>query len=165
MKGRRFVALLVAVMLLCLAGWVLVEHASRAKSSALALWTLPNSTNSAPGQLTFRIRNIGTHSVFLSEVIVEVQTPSGWQMITNSAPADPRNLDGGKTKDIAVGAPSVAGPWRVRIAYGDEVRYPELFLLKAGDAVSSRSFGAFKRWRPGDTWMGSNSLSSAVLSN
>lgn len=161
---RRLAWLFMAAVLLFLVAWILVGRSSRG-AGFLTLAMVPNPTNLAPGQATFRITNKGTHSVFLSELMVEVQTPGGWQMITNSTPSDPRNLDGGKTKDIAVVAPFGTGAWRVRIAYGDEVRYPELLLLKAGFAVGSRSMGPFKRLRPGDTWMGSNSLSSPVLTN
>ena len=161
---RRLTWLSVAAALLCLAVWIMVGSSSRG-AGLLTLAMLPNPANLAPSQVTFRITNNGAHSVFLSELVVEVQTPGGLQIITNSTPSDPRNLDGGKTKDFVVAAPSGSGAWRVRIAYGDEVRYPELFLLKAGLALGSRTMGPFKRLRPGDTWMGSNSLSSPVLTN
>jgi hypothetical protein len=160
-KTRFYCLALLGGMLLLTVSWLLGSRYRTGRSVTITM--VSNQTNRPSGGVTFRLTNRGAHSVFLSEVFVEARTPVGWQTSSRLTPTDPRDVSGGASKDVVVQPLGGTVPWRLRIAYGDEVRYPSLLLIKAEVAMSSRSWGPFSRLRPGDTWMGSNSLASAEV--
>jgi len=93
-------------------------------------------------------------------VFVEVKTPGGWLTVNEIAPTADQSIDAWKSKDLPVKIPSGNEQWRLRVAYGDELRGPGLFLAKVDFAIHEHripglGFGVFA---------GSNSLSSAEIS-
>lgn len=156
---------ILVVAMVWLVGSLCVLRAPRGAGPSLAISAVTNSTSQSPRETTFRLRNERAHSIFLSDLAVEVKTATGWQTSSHIVPKDPRNVEGGTSKELVVNVPAETGTWRLRVVYGDEVRYPLLLVLKTELAISSRSLGPFSRLRPGDTWMGSNSLLSAEISN
>ena len=62
--------------------------------------------------------------------------PSGWQAFSHTVPTHPQRLAPGDTKDLAAGVPGAVGPWRLRVAYGTDVKGPMLLLAKAEHSIT-----------------------------
>ncbi len=107
--------------------------------SGVALASVTHATNGSPGQVTFRIYNDSSRAIFLSWMVVEAKTASGWKVLDKREPKDPRVVDGGKSMDLAVPVPVEAARWRLTIIYGTENRGPMLLLTKAELGVRNRS--------------------------
>lgn len=158
MKKTRYL-LVTAIVVLLFATFVSLVRPPGATRATVTLALVTNTTSDA----TFSLTNLGPHSIFVSDLVVEIKTSAGWQTSAHVTPQDPRNINAGASKPFLIPAPAGAGPWRLRVVFGDEIRYPSLFVVKASVALGARSLGPFRQMHPGDTWWGSYSLSSAEI--
>jgi surface antigen len=112
------------------------------------------------GGAVFRIRNIDQRAILLTDLIVETNSPMGWQAFSHTTPTDPQRLAAGDTKDLAFAPPGHEVTWRLRVTYGKDVKGPMLLLAKVDYAISQHvwpngSFGIM---------VGSNSCISEAMS-
>jgi hypothetical protein len=105
----------------------------------VAIAYVTHATNGSPGKATFRIYNDSPRAIFLSWMVVEAKTATGWKVLDKREPKDPRVVDGGKSMDLAVAVPIEAARWRLTIIYGTENRGPVLLLTKAELGIKNRS--------------------------
>ncbi len=154
MTRRAFVAILAATILL-LVGLLWVLQAPSGASLSLALTAPPSPLHDA----TFRLTNAGPYSICVQDAVVEVKTTNSWR--SSSHVTCPPRIEAGTSIGVVVGVPPGIGTWRLRVAYGDEVRYPLLLALKTDTAIQCRSLWPFSEFRLGATYKGSNSLYSA----
>ena len=95
-------------------------------------------TSQSSGNAGFRIRNDEDRAILLTDLIVEVRTPSGWRAVSRSVPTHPQRLSPSDTKDLVIGAPDDRRPWRLRVTYGKDMKGPVLLLAKAVYAIRER---------------------------
>ena len=158
MRRRTYVIVTGVVFLLigsCV--WLLPEQQGAKRAVSLAF--VSDYTNQPAGQATFRFYNDGARAVFLSWLIVEANTPSGWRMVGKMEPRDPRVVDCGKSTDLLVSVPADAGRWRVSVVYGNENRGPALLLTRVDLAIRRRSLSV---WHSVGVFTGSSTVVSDV---
>ena len=98
----------------------------------------PKPTSQSSGNAGFRIRNDEDRAILLTDLAVEVNTPSGWRVVSHSVPTHPQRLGPSDTKDLVVHAPGDMRPWRLRVTYGRDMKGPVLLLAKAVQAIRER---------------------------
>lgn len=139
--------------------WIWLAPTPHKIVRAVTLSMVTNAPSLSTNELAFRLQNDEPRTIFLSRMFVEVKTPNGWLLLNEITPADSRAVDAGRSKDLPVTLPSGSEPWRLRVAYGDEVDGVGLFLAKVVFAVQVHKF-------PGTgfgVFAGSNSVSSAGI--
>ncbi len=136
MKRRRYAIIAFAIFIL-IAGcvWLLRVQPDAQAGVTVAFVT----TNSSPQQASFRVYNDSPRAIFLSWMVVEAKTPTGWRVADKREPKDPRVVDGGKSMDLVVAVPADDTRWRLKIIYGTENRGPELLLTKVQLGIEHRS--------------------------
>jgi len=127
MKQRRYAIIAFAIFIL-IAGcvWLLRPQPDAQAGVTLAFVT----TNSSPQQANFRVYNDSPRAIFLSWMVVEAKTATGWSVADKREPKDPRVVDSGKSMDLVVAVPAQATRWRLKLIYGTENRGPELLLTR-----------------------------------
>jgi hypothetical protein len=86
------------------------------------------------------ITNGDERAILLTDLIVETNSPAGWQAFSHTTPTHPQRLATGDTKDLLIAHPDSANSWRLRVTYGKDVKGPMLFLGKAGYVISRRGW-------------------------
>jgi hypothetical protein len=154
---RRGYAIAVGAVVLFIAAciWFGEQHAGLGSGVALSFVT--HATNQSGTQATFRLYNDGPRAIFLSWMIVETNSASGWRVAERIEPQNPRVVDGGKYRDLLVSVPTEPGRWRFRVVYGRENRGPALFMMRVQFAIRDRSVSG---WRSVGAFTGRH---SAVL--
>ena len=135
MKTRRHLILLFATMLL-LGGSIWLAWPTRGTRQSVKLTRQMNSNMQSSNAVAFCVTNIGPRAILLTDVIVEVGSPSGWQPVSHTVPTHPQRLAPGDTKDLVASVPSAVGPCRLRVAYGTDVKGPMLLVAKAVYSIS-----------------------------
>jgi hypothetical protein len=159
MKRRDYLLIFFAVLILSIIT-ILILQSPRKFNRLVTLSIITNSPSASTGEVMFHLKNNERYSIFLSKVFVDVKTPYGWLTTNEIVPRDPRGIDAGGAKDLLVSVPSGNEPWRLRAAYGNEAKGPELLLIKIDfvihfHKIPYNGFGAF---------VGSNSVSSTEIS-
>ena len=158
MTKRDFILIFLGLALLG-GFWIWLAPSPPKIVRAVTLSIETNSSSLSTNELVFRLQNDEPRTIFLSRMFVETKTPNGWLVLNEITPADSRVVDAGKAKDLPINFPSGSEPWRLRVAYGDQVGGPRLFLAKIAFAIDVHKF-------PGagfGVFAGSNSLSSAEI--
>lgn len=139
-KAKRLVLGFAAILFVLLAPWALRRPASTTPTVTLA--PITNTTIASPAGALLRIRNDDEKAILLTDLIVETNSPSGWRAFSHTVPTHPQRLATGDTKDLVFLPPGDAAPWRLRVAYGKDIKGPMLWLAKV-------AFAASRRTRPG----------------
>jgi hypothetical protein len=151
---RGFSVLAGALLLFAVVLW-LIWPASQA-GQAVSLLTLANYTQQASNLSSCMVTNTGPRAILLTDLIVETEVAKGWRGYSHTVPSHPQRLDVGETKEITAGVPVDEGRWRLRVAYGTDVKGPTLALGKAAYAITH-----FRLTGPGFGIMaGSNTVAS-----
>ena len=158
MKKRWHLTVVLAGILLArgLFWWVL---SAAPVGSPVALALIANSPNPSSSGTVFLIRNGDERAILLTDLIVETNSPAGWQAFSHTTPTHPQRLATGVTKFLVISPPVGEKSWRLRVTYGKDVQGPDLLLGKATYAISRR------KW-PGQDFgimSGSNSCLSGVM--
>ena len=154
MKRRDYLVILFTALLFAgVSLWVMQWPSNRVRHVTLAVIT------NAPGATTFRLQNGERLELFLSRLFVEQKTYGGWRVVNEITPSADQVVKPGRFHDVTLTAPGGTDVWRLRVAYGEAIAGPMLFLAKADFAVHEHripgsGFGVFA---------GSNSLSSAEI--
>jgi hypothetical protein len=128
-----------------------------AARQATSLLILTNYVAQSSNLTSFCVSNVGPRAILLTDLIVETRNSKGWQTYGHSVPTHPQRLAAAETKEIVAGVPTNAGPWRLRVAYGTDIKGPMLQLAKAEYFITQ-----FRLAGPGFGIMGgSNTLVSA----
>jgi hypothetical protein len=135
MKTQRSIIMGLAAVLL-FAGGVWLLGPSRGTGQSVTLTLLTNYSVPPVSQRTFCVSNIGPRAILLTDLIVEDRARSGWRALSHTVSTHPQRLAIGDTKDLVVGVPNVAAPWRLRVTYGTDVKGPVLLLAKAEYAIT-----------------------------
>ena len=136
MKRRRYaITAFATVILIGICVWLMRAQPDAQTGVTLALVT----TNRSAQQATFRVFNDSPRAIFLSWMVVEEKTATGWRAVNKREPKDPRVVDGGKSMDLAVAVPVQNTRWRLKIIYGTENRGPALLLTKVELGIEHRS--------------------------
>jgi len=160
MKSRRYI-IMVLVALLLFGGCVWLLWPTRASGQSVTLTRVTNDSVQSSNAAAFCVANVGPRAILLTDLIVEVGTPTGWRAFSHTVPTHPQRLATGDTKDVVVGVPSGAGPWRLRVTYGTDAKGPTLLIAKADYAI-------FHLRLPGPGFgvmAGSNSVVSVEIPN
>jgi len=159
MKTPCHILRLVLAAIFLLAAWIWLFRPPREARQLVTLTTVTGSSAQSSNGVTFCVSNAGPRAMLLIDQIVEVRTPSNWQAFSHTVPTHPQRLADGDTKDLAAGVPGGVGPWRLRLAYGTDVKGPFLLLARAEYSISHL------RWAgPGFGLMaGSNTVVSAEI--
>ncbi len=120
---------------------------------------VPISDTNAVAAPVFRVVNGDPRAILLTDIIIETNSPTGWQAFSHTVPTHPQRLAPGVTKDLMTEPPESKTPWRLRVTYGTDVVGPKRWFGKIAFGVShftwpSRSLGFME---------GSNSLISAEM--
>ena len=157
MKTPHPILRLVLAGILLFAACIWLFRPSREARQLVTLATITASSAPSSNTVAFCVSNAGPRAILLIDQIVEVKTPSHWQAFSHTVPTHPQRLASGDKKDLTAGIPGGGGPWRLRVAYGTDVKGPFLLLARAEYSISHL------RWAgPGFGLMaGSNSVVSA----
>ena len=151
--------MVVFASILLLGGWFWLIRAPRTVGSAVALALVTNLLNPSSSGPVFRLTNGDERALLLTDLIVETNSPTGWQAFSHTTPTHPQRLATGDTKDLVIALPDGKESWRLRVTYGKDVQGPRLWLGKAGYAISQPAWPG-----PGFGLMaGSNSCISGVM--
>jgi hypothetical protein len=110
----------------------------------VSLAFVSHATNQSATQATFRLYNDRSRAIFLSWMIVETNSPTGWRVAEKIEPKDPRVVDAGKLKDLSVSVPTKPERWRLTVVYGTENRGPILLMTRVELAIRNRSTSGWK---------------------
>jgi hypothetical protein len=135
MKTPRWILMVLAAILL-FAGGVWLLRPSRGTGQSVTLTLLTNYSVPSVNQRAFCVSNIGPRAILLTDLIVEEKARSDWRALSHTVPTHPQRLATGETKDLVVGVPNVAAPWRLRVTYGTDVKGPMLLLAKAEYSIT-----------------------------
>jgi hypothetical protein len=138
MKQRRYAIITLAIFIL-IVGWVWLFRDQPGAEAGVTLAFISQPTNGVPGQASFRLYNDSPRAVFLSWMVVETKTGTGWRVADKREPKDPRVVDPGKSMDLVASVPAQGGRRRLKIIYGTENRGPQLLLLRVELGISKRS--------------------------
>ena len=108
--------------------------------SPVALALVTNSPKQSSSGALFVITNGDERAILLTDLIVETDSPAGWQAFSHTTPTHPQRLATGDTKDLAITPPNGEKSWRLRVTYGKDVKGPVLLLGKAAFAISQRKW-------------------------
>ena len=136
MKKLRYV-LVVLASILILGGLFWLIRATRTVGPSVTLAIVTNQLSSGA---IFRITNGDERAILLTDLIVETNSPAGWQAFSHAIPTHPQRLATGDTKDLVITSPIGEKAWRLRVTYGKDVKGPMLLLGKAEYAISQRSW-------------------------
>lgn len=134
MKTRRYIIMVLAAILL-FGGCVWLLWPTHETNRSVTLTRVTNGGVQPSNAGTFCVTNVGPRAVLLTDLIVEVGTPTGWRAFSHTAPTHPQRLATGDTKAVVVGVPSGAGPWRLRITYGTDAKGSKLLIAKVDYAI------------------------------
>jgi hypothetical protein len=134
-RWRIYAMLSLAALLVAVCFCLFREPSS--PGSGISLASVSDTTNSSPAKVTFRLSNGSSRAIFLSWMVVEVMTESGWKEAQKVQPASPRVVSAGESTKFAVAVPTPAGPWRLRMIYGTQTRGPVLFFTKIELAIKN----------------------------
>ncbi|HEY3853987.1 MAG TPA: hypothetical protein VGO67_06310 [Verrucomicrobiae bacterium] len=151
--------LMVVLVILLVGGIVWLILSAAPVGSPVALTLITNSPSQSASGMLFVITNGDERAILLTDLIVETNSPEGWQAFSHTTPTHPQRLATGDTKDLAIPPPNGEKSWRLRVTYGRDVKGPLLFLGKASFAISQH------KW-PGQGFgvmAGSNSCISGVM--
>jgi hypothetical protein len=138
MKKRWHLRVVVASILLLGGLFWMIRPRTAGSLAALRLVTISPSQSSS-GEV-FRITNGGERAILLTDLIVETNSPAGWQAFSHTTPTHPQRLATGGTKDLLIAPPDGVKSWRLRVTYGKDVKGPRLWLGKADYAISQRAW-------------------------
>jgi hypothetical protein len=124
----------------------------------VALAFVAHDTNRS-SQAKFRLYNDSARAIFLSWMIVETNSPTGWRVVQRFEPKDPRVVYGGKAQNLSVSVPSDSERWRLTVVYGTENRGPVLLMTRAELALRNRSTSG---WQSVGVFTGKNLAISEV---
>ena len=130
----------VLATILLLGGLCWLIRAPRIVGSSVALILVTNSPNQSPSGTVFHVKNGDERAILLTDLIVETDSPSGWQEFSHTPPTHPQRLATGDTKDLVIAPPDGEKSWRLRVTYGKDVKGPLLLMGKAGYAISQRAW-------------------------
>lgn len=135
MKGRRgVIAALAIVTLVASCAWLMRVQPEAQAAVTVALV----ATNSSPQQAGFRVFNDSPRAIFLSWTVVEEKTASGWKVVDEREPKDPRVVGSGESMDLVVPVPAQNMRWRLKVIYARENRGPALLLTKVQLGIEQR---------------------------
>src|SRR5688572_19706331 len=103
----------------------------RAVGSSVALPLVTISPSQSSSGAVFRITNGDERAILLTDLIVETNSPAGWQAFSHTPPTHPQRLATGAMKDLLIAPPDGVQSWRLRVTYGTDVKGPMLWLSKA----------------------------------
>jgi hypothetical protein len=151
--------IIILVALLLAAACLVTIRASRGVLQAVTVASLANASVQAPVGSCFRVTNGDERAILLIDLVAETNGHLGWSAFSHTVPSHPQRLATGETKDLVVAPPPNGVPWRLRVAYGRDVKGPALWLDKAVFVVTTR------RWagQGFGVMAGSNSCLSAEL--
>src|SRR5688572_11720756 len=112
----------------------------RAVGSSVALPLVTISPSQFSSGAVFHITNGDERAILLTDLIVETNSPAGWQAFSHTTPTHPQRLATGDTKDLVIAPPDGEKSWRLRVTYGKDVKGPMLLVGKAGYAISQRAW-------------------------
>jgi hypothetical protein len=135
MKTRRSIVIVLATVLI-LAGGVWLLRPPRGTGQSMTLTLRASDRVPSVSQRAFCVSNTGPRAILLTDVIVEEKAQGDWRPLSHTVPTHPQRLATGDTKDLVVGAPHVAAPWRLRVTYGTDVEGPMLLLAKAEYSIT-----------------------------
>ena len=151
--------MVVLAAILLLGGLFWLMRAPRTVGSSVALALVTNSPRQSSGGAVFCITNGDERAILLTDLIVETNSPAGWQPFSHTTPTHPQRLATGETKDLVIAPPDGEKSWRLRVTYGKDVKGPMLWLGKAEYAISQLTW-------PGQGFgimAGSNSCNSGEM--
>ena len=132
--------MVVLAVALPLGGLFWLIRAPRGVGSSVALALITNSPHQSSSGAVFRVTNGDERAILLTDLIVETNSPTGWQPFSHTTPTHPQRLATGDTKDLVIALPDGKDSWRLRVTYGKDVKGPMLLLGKAGYAISQRAW-------------------------
>jgi hypothetical protein len=139
MKRSRYVVVVIASILL-LGGLFWLVKIPRAVGPSVTLAMVMNSLSPSFSGAVFRVRNGDERAILLTDLIVETNSPAGWQAFSHAIPTHPQRLANGDTKELVIAFPSAEQAWRLRVTYGRDVKGPMLLLGKADYAISKHAW-------------------------
>ena len=155
-RPRYLIVILIIALIFGVVLWALWPSPS---SQSVSLLLQTNYVAQSSNLASFYVSNAGPRAILLTDLIVEAQTARGWRAFSHSVPSHPQRLATGDSKDLSAGVPAGMVPWRLRVAYGTDVKEPMLQLVKAEYALTH-----FRLTGPGFGIMaGSNTLASAEI--
>ncbi|MEO8428452.1 MAG: hypothetical protein ABI651_15200 [Verrucomicrobiota bacterium] len=137
-KSNRVRAVLASILLLAAVLWLL--RTPRAVGTSATLTLVTNSLIQFSSGRVFRIKNDDERAILLTDVIVETNSPTGWQAFSHTTPTHPQRLATGETKDMVVASPGGDASWRLRLRYGKDVKGPMVLLGKVDYAISHHAW-------------------------
>ncbi len=139
MKKPRYVMVVLA-SILPLGGLFWLIRSPRAVGPSVTLALVTNSLSQSSSAAVFRITNGNERAILLTDLIVETNSPAGWQAFSHTIPTHPQRLATGDTKDLLIASPNGEKAWRLRVTYGKDVKGPMLLLGKTGYAISQHAW-------------------------
>jgi len=137
-KRRQVIAVLAAIVFL--GGLIWLMRAPRTGGSLVTIAPVTNSTNQSSGGAVFRLTNGDALAILLTDLIVETNSPAGWQAFSHTQPTHPQRLATGDIKDLVIAPPGGEKSWRLRVTYGKDVKGLTLLVGKARFAISRHSW-------------------------
>jgi hypothetical protein len=139
MKKRWHLTVVLAAILLVggLFWWVL---SAAPVGSPVTLALVTNSPNQSSSGTLFLITNGDERAILLTDLIVETNSPAGWQAFSHTTPTHPQRLATGDTKELVISPPDGEKSWRLRVTYGKDVKGPVLWLGKTAFAISEHKW-------------------------
>jgi hypothetical protein len=131
---------MVVLAVLISAGLFWFMRTPRAVGSSVALALVTNSPNQSSSAAVFLITNGDARAILLTDLMVETNSPAGWQAFSHTTPTHPQRLATGDTKNLVIAPPDDGKSWRLRVTYGKDVKGPMLLLGKAEHAISQRTW-------------------------
>src|ERR1700753_1888713 len=92
--------------------------------SPIVLTLVTISTPPSSSVMLFVITNGYERAILLTDLIVERDSPEGWQAISHTTPTHPQRLATGDTKDLLISPPTGAKPWRLRATTATAINGP-----------------------------------------
>ena len=126
---------MVVLGVVCWSSWT-----SRKPAPLVTLTIVNNTANRSSSNMVFRVASKDRRAVLLTDLIVETDSPAGWQESSHTKPSDPQRLATGDTKDVTIPVPGDGRPWRLRATYGRDVAGPLLWLGKLDFTVSHQQW-------------------------
>ena len=117
-----------------------MNRSPRTVGALVTLSILTNSSILSSGGPVFRITNGNERAILLTDLVVETNSPAGWQALSHTVPSHPQRLATGDTKDLAIASPCGAAAWRLRVTYGKDVKGLLLLLGKVDHAIFQHSW-------------------------
>jgi hypothetical protein len=139
MKKPWHVVVMIASIVL-LGGLFWLIRAPSPVVPSVTLIVVTNSLGQFSAGVTFSITNGHERAILLTDLIVETNSPTGWQAVSHTTPTHPQRLATGDTKALVIASPSGEQVWRLRVTYGTDVKGPRLLLGKVDYAISQHAW-------------------------